>query len=282
MKEDDLIKYLRCPDCKGTFAYLDESFVCNNCQQTYKVIDGIPDLFPLKNKYSVGIAEKYEEFGKKVSRGNSVREIRRRNLTIDLIEGDIVIEIGCAEGWMSESISKKVNILFSCDIAMSYLHRAKKRRINANFARIDAHCLPFSENLFDCVVITEVLEHLIAPYRALEEIHRILKTNGILIVSVPNNMTFINLLMHLMKKFRQTESAHLNFYDTFSIQNLLKFVGFEIIEIKPSFISMPLPIINKFTSPDWMQNFLSKIFPYFGDEIIVKANKVDYSIWDTI
>jgi ubiquinone/menaquinone biosynthesis C-methylase UbiE len=114
-----------------------------------------------------------------------------------------VLEIGCAEGWMSKLISKKANILFSCDIAMSYLQRAKKRGINANFARIDAHCLPFPENLFDCVVITEVLEHLIAPYRALEEIHRILKPNAILIISVPNNLNFSNLLMSLWNRLPQ-------------------------------------------------------------------------------
>jgi len=284
MKYDNLIKYLRCPDCKGTLTYsdLDEGLVCNNCQQTYKVIGGIPDLLPLKNKYSTGIVDKYEEFGKKVSRGNSIAEIRRKNITIDFIEGSAVLEIGCAEGWMTESISKKANILFSGDIAMSYLQRAKKRGINANFVRIDAHCLPFPKNLFDCVVITEVLEHLIAPYRALEEIHRVLKPDGIIIISVPNNMNFSNLYVHLMKKYRQTRSAHINFYDVFSIMNLLKFVGFEMREITPSFISIPLPIFNKFMGLDWIQNLLSKIFPYFGDAIIVKAEKVDYSIWNSI
>jgi hypothetical protein len=89
-------------------------------------------------------------------------------------------------------------------------------------------------------------------------------------------------LMHLLKIYRQTGSAHINFYDVFSIQNLLKFVGFEMREITPSFISIPLPIINKFTSHDWIQNSLSKIFPYFGDAVIVKAEKVDYSIWNSI
>jgi len=53
-------------------------------------------------------------------------------------------------------------------------------------------------------------------------------------------------------------------------------------EITPSFISIPLPIFNKFMGLDWIQNFLSKIFPYFGDAIIVKAEKVDYSIWNSI
>ena len=64
--------------------------------------------------------------------------------------------------------------------------------------------------------------------------------------------------------------------------DLLKFVGFEMREITPSFISIPLPIFNKFMGLDWIQNFLSKIFPYFGDAIIVKAEKVDYSIWNSI
>lgn len=35
---------------------------------------------------------------KKVSRGDSKAEIRRRTLTIDFIEGGVVLEIGCAEG----------------------------------------------------------------------------------------------------------------------------------------------------------------------------------------
>lgn len=40
---------------------------------------------------------------------------------------------------------------------------------------------------FDIIVCTEVLEHTLNPFRAIEEIYRLLKPNGILILSVPFN-----------------------------------------------------------------------------------------------
>jgi SAM-dependent methyltransferase len=45
--------------------------------------------------------------------------------------------------------------------------------------------LPFDANTFDTVTSTEVLEHLVDPLRALTEMHRVLKPDGYLILSVP-------------------------------------------------------------------------------------------------
>lgn len=44
-----------------------------------------------------------------------------------------------------------------------------------------------SDNRFDIVVCTEVLEHTLNPFRAVDEIWRVLKPNGIVLVSVPYN-----------------------------------------------------------------------------------------------
>jgi len=42
-------------------------------------------------------------------------------------------------------------------------------------------------NYFDIIVCTEVLEHTLNPFNAILEIHRILKNNGILLLTVPFN-----------------------------------------------------------------------------------------------
>lgn len=44
-----------------------------------------------------------------------------------------------------------------------------------------------SEATYDAVIFTEVLEHVSNPFRAIAEIHRILKPNGILYASSPFN-----------------------------------------------------------------------------------------------
>jgi SAM-dependent methyltransferase len=45
--------------------------------------------------------------------------------------------------------------------------------------------VPFSDNTFDTVVSTEVLEHVPEPLRALKEMHRVLKPGGHLVLSTP-------------------------------------------------------------------------------------------------
>jgi SAM-dependent methyltransferase len=49
----------------------------------------------------------------------------------------------------------------------------------------DGRNLPFEERRFDAVVCTEVLEHAVEPLRLTEEMRRVLKPNGRLLVTVP-------------------------------------------------------------------------------------------------
>lgn len=47
----------------------------------------------------------------------------------------------------------------------------------------DAHALPFEDGKFDVILCTEVLEHLHTPHLAIAEMERVLKRNGILILT---------------------------------------------------------------------------------------------------
>ena len=49
----------------------------------------------------------------------------------------------------------------------------------------DAAALPFSGGAFDAVICAEVLEHVYDPRRVLEEVQRVLKTDGRLLITVP-------------------------------------------------------------------------------------------------
>ena len=50
---------------------------------------------------------------------------------------------------------------------------------------VDAHELPYNDNSFDAVIAIEVFEHLHTPALALQECHRVLSPNGLLIFSIP-------------------------------------------------------------------------------------------------
>lgn len=278
-----IAKRLQCPICGGELNQSRELFKCEQCGEEFPVVDGIPDFYPLRNLYSpqgVSLKDKYEDYGREVSRPNSFQNIRRRNLTIDLIEGESLLEIGAAEGWMTEEIVKKVEKVVSCDIAMSYLKRSKEKGIRAQFMRVDAHYLPFENNSFDCVVLAEVLEHVYSPYRVLEEVRRVLAPDGILIISVPNNLTFSNIFQHLFNKKSRKQDAHLSFFDRHSIERLLSFVGFSVKTVRSVFIY--LPFLKPLFYSHKLQEILKYVFPNFGDKLIIKAAKSDQTLWDKL
>jgi len=49
----------------------------------------------------------------------------------------------------------------------------------------DSHDLPFLTGTFDCVIAQAVLEHVVDPYRCVEEMHRVTKNNGIIYAETP-------------------------------------------------------------------------------------------------
>lgn len=48
-----------------------------------------------------------------------------------------------------------------------------------------ADCIPVEDNVFDIILLTEVLEHLENPLNSLEEVKRVLKEGGKIIVTIP-------------------------------------------------------------------------------------------------
>ena len=49
----------------------------------------------------------------------------------------------------------------------------------------DAHRLPFANNSIDCVIIQAVLEHVFDPWCCVQEVHRVLKTSGLVYAETP-------------------------------------------------------------------------------------------------
>jgi len=59
------------------------------------------------------------------------------------------------------------------------------------FCRGDAEFIPFRSKSFDIIVAGELIEHLSDPKRFLEECHRTLTDEGVLIISTPNRKNWV-------------------------------------------------------------------------------------------
>lgn len=102
---------------------------------------------------------------------------------------DVVLDIACGVGYGSKFLSQQRNcVVYGCDISSETIQYAQE---NYSFKKVifqtmNATPLSFSNNFFDCIICFETLEHLKNYTLALEEFSRVLKNNGMLIISTPN------------------------------------------------------------------------------------------------
>jgi glycosyltransferase involved in cell wall biosynthesis/SAM-dependent methyltransferase len=106
---------------------------------------------------------------------------------LELRDGDTVLDCGCGMGFYLMTMGKLRNVrLFGVDGDLSRLDWAERERVPAELTSVDIHDLPFPDNAFDKVLMTEVLEHIADDRRAMDEIYRVLKPGGVLALSVPH------------------------------------------------------------------------------------------------
>ena len=78
--------------------------------------------------------------------------------------------------------------IYGCDISMETIKYAENNfgNKNTNFQIMDAGTIGFKDESFDCIISLETIEHLQNFQNAFQEFYRLLKKDGILIISTPN------------------------------------------------------------------------------------------------
>ena len=123
------------------------------------------------------------------SKGVFVEDFTRKlDLTSKHISGKVVLDVGCSYGknvFRFADISKEIH---GIEILEESISSAKNKNKNSNvfFKQGDAENIPYESNKFDTVYSLWVLEHLENPTKFFDEVNRVLKPGGILILWVPS------------------------------------------------------------------------------------------------
>lgn len=111
-----------------------------------------------------------------------------------------LLDIGCANGSITLLLKEalKAEEVFGVELSLQGVEEARQRGIKAYQLDLDKEKLLFPDNFFDAVFAGEVIEHLFNPDHLLEEIHRVLKTNGFAVITTPNLAAWHNRIVILL------------------------------------------------------------------------------------
>jgi 2-polyprenyl-3-methyl-5-hydroxy-6-metoxy-1,4-benzoquinol methylase len=109
-------------------------------------------------------------------------EAMRELVTQNVAAGSRILDVGVGTGTMLAPLEGYER--YGLDISLAYLKEAQSRLEEVCLSRIET--APFADASFDAIVTTDVLEHVLGLDRAVEQLTRMLKPGGVLIVNVPN------------------------------------------------------------------------------------------------
>lgn len=118
----------------------------------------------------------------------ATEHLHRYGLALNYCKDKKVVDIACGEGYGSSFLSNIASEVTGVDIDAGVVKFAseKYRKQNLKFKQGSAAQIPVEDNWADVVVSFETIEHHDQHEKMIREIRRILKPDGILIISTPD------------------------------------------------------------------------------------------------
>ncbi len=151
--------------------------------------------------------------------------------TIDLNEGDVVLDIACGNGTLLRELSKKAKIQANgIDISENMIHAAKTRYPEMNFAARPCYPLEWGDESIDIITICCAFHHFDNPQGFVNECNRVLRKNGTVYMADPN---FGAVLRFFANNFwvRFSKSGDVKIYSKKELEEFFYNSGFKTVQV---------------------------------------------------
>ncbi|MBI4144316.1 class I SAM-dependent methyltransferase [Candidatus Woesearchaeota archaeon] len=173
---------------------------------------------------------------------------------LSLLPKGKVLDLGCNDGGFTFFLNNNGFSATGFDLP-GVVMKAKRNFPKVRFVGGSAEKkLPFRNNSFDAIIASEIIEHVRKDYMFVSECHRLLKDNGILILSTPNRNYLVHRILRFFGyKWNEGCSWHCREYSSSELKQLL-WQKFTYVRIS----GIPFSYIDENSKVSLIERFLPK------------------------
>lgn len=157
---------------------------------------------------------------------------RLRFLLSEVKPGDRVLDLGSGAGAFTGALAAAGARPIGVEIASAAIERARDANPSAEFrlAPVEGP-LPLSDNAFDVVWASEVIEHVADTARWLSEVRRVLVPGGRLLLTTPSHGR-LRIALLGVERLAPPLGDHLHLYTRRSLREILREFGFGAVTVR--------------------------------------------------
>lgn len=106
-----------------------------------------------------------------------------------------LLDVGCGTGKIAKKLADKGFKVFGIDFSQDVITLAKQHAPQVNFQTSSLYKLPFPSNMFDIIICLGLFQTVGNLSHAFEEISRVLKPGGTIVIRVPNSISLGSLFL---------------------------------------------------------------------------------------
>ncbi len=204
-------------------------FSCSNC--------GVQFMYPQLNDKEINTLYSetyYKSWGiAGTTENESSRQMKiatfllRLKLINKYVLAGKVLDVGCATGYFLEAAITLNYEPYGIELSEYSSSIAKNKFGNSAIFNGKLENCNFDDNMFDIISMFDLIEHVRSPYQTLIKTSALLNTNGIIIITTPNNSSISNKLMG--KKWTHYKLEHFYYFNLKSLTSLAEQCALKII-----------------------------------------------------
>ncbi len=155
-----------------------------------------------------------------------------------------ILDVGCGLGNLGARLRSSVDgrKVFGIEHIEEVAKIAKTKLDGVLLGDVQNMDITFDKSMFDCIIFADILEHLLDPVSVLQKLRQFLKSDGIIICSIPN-MRHYTVVLKLVRRgwiyedYGHFDRTHLRFFSLESMKKLIIDSGFVIESIIPRIVA---------------------------------------------